>query len=1194
MRRLLKPFALALGLFASATLVQSCVADRATGTSPVVLNAASASVLPEVRVSEFHYDNIGTDQGERIEISGPAGMILKDWKLVLYNGATATAATVYSTTTLTQTIPSTCGTRGVVVVTYGTDGVQNGNNDGFALIDNTGAVVELLSYEGVLTALDGPAAGKTSTNIPISQSNTTTQIGSSVQRNADGVWSATLPNGSNTFGSCNDVGDPPPPVDHVTISPTSQTIVVGEELTFSGQAFDASNDPTSGVFIFSTSNALIASIDPATGKARGVAPGDVTITATASGKSAIATLHVDPAPPVTPVSVVVSQVYGGGGNSGATLKNDFIELFNAGTEPVNLAGWSVQYGSSNASTVNGVTPLTGTIQPGQYFLIQEAAGNGGTVDLPTADVTGTLALGGTGGRIVLARSTLPQSVACPSGGVVQDFVPYGVSGCTPTAPTTSNTTAVQRRNGGCKDTDDPSLDFTLVAPSPRNSSSSTRSCVVGPLDHVTLGGTLTVLVGATRQLTGTAEDASGNTIEGVTFTWASSDATIASVDVNGIVTGLLASENPVRITATATANGITKSGEVQFKVNNLEINWLDVVTRSTSMPVGFQTELFFTARAEQNGTVIPATFTVEALNPEVATIFEYHNEAIVTATGPQTAPNIRPVFRITAKPVGGGTPYIFDTHPITIEAPEVAPSSTYSDNVEFGLPSAATSTSTNDRLIVRPEFTLSYNEARGTPNWVSYELDSRQIATGADRCNCFTADPEITPNKILYTADYTGGGFDRGHMAPSADRISTNVANATTFYLSNIVPQTADLNQGVWANFESYLRTLVKDGNRAIYVITGPLYDATKPVTSIKNEGKILIPHGTWKVAFVGPRDGGSPFTKSGVTSWDELLGTSILAVSMPNITGIRNDQWQNYLTTVDAIEDATGYDFLSLLPVAFQTAIEAGDRPPTASFSLIGTRIEGSALTFTGLGGDPDVGRTDMSRTESLSYSWSFGDGTTATGAAPTKTFADNGNYTVSLTVTDIYGWETVSTQQVVIDNVAPAIGTLSDATILPGETYSVSGTFTDPGADSWSATVNYGEGAAQALALSGQSFSLSHTYTEVGTFTVTVGINDGTTTSTRTTTVTVQSWTTGIDNLAAMVASLNLPTGTTNSFASKLGAARRQIERDQNGSPANVLEAFVNELQALVTSGRLSSSDAAPVFAYAQRIVASLTAPR
>lgn len=85
-------------------------------------------------------------------------------------------------------------------------------------------------------------------------------------------------------------------------------------------------------------------------------------------------------------TVVISQVYGGGGNAGATYRNDFIELYNLGTATVDLSGWSVQYGSATGSTW-AATPLSGSIAPGHYYLVKEAAGAGGTVDLPTPDDT---------------------------------------------------------------------------------------------------------------------------------------------------------------------------------------------------------------------------------------------------------------------------------------------------------------------------------------------------------------------------------------------------------------------------------------------------------------------------------------------------------------------------------------------------------------------------------------------------------------------------------------------------------------------------------------------------------------------------------------------------------------------------------------------------------------------------------------
>jgi hypothetical protein len=176
-------------------------------------------------------------------------------------------------------------------------------------------------------------------------------------------------------------------------------------------------------------------------------------------------------PPAPEALVVISQVYGGGGNSGATLKNDFIELFNRGSDPVNLTGWSVQYASAAGSSWTNKTDLSGTIEPGGYFLIQQAAGSGGTEDLPTPDLVGSINLAGGSGKVALVESTTALSGTCPTDGVV-DFVGYGTANCfegTGAAPTLNNTTAALRLDNGNQDTDDNAADFEAGAPNPRNS-----------------------------------------------------------------------------------------------------------------------------------------------------------------------------------------------------------------------------------------------------------------------------------------------------------------------------------------------------------------------------------------------------------------------------------------------------------------------------------------------------------------------------------------------------------------------------------------------------------------------------------------------------------------------------------------------------------------------------------------------------
>ena len=101
-----------------------------------------------------------------------------------------------------------------------------------------------------------------------------------------------------------------------------------------------------------------------------------------------------PAQAVSP-NIVISQVYGGGGNSGATYKNDFVELYNLGATPVDVTGWSVQYAATALGLPGKRTALSGTIQPGHYYLVQEAAGAGGTVPLPQPDASASIAMSAT-------------------------------------------------------------------------------------------------------------------------------------------------------------------------------------------------------------------------------------------------------------------------------------------------------------------------------------------------------------------------------------------------------------------------------------------------------------------------------------------------------------------------------------------------------------------------------------------------------------------------------------------------------------------------------------------------------------------------------------------------------------------------------------------------------------------------------
>ncbi|MDQ6613056.1 MAG: DNA/RNA non-specific endonuclease, partial [Gemmatimonadota bacterium] len=563
---------------------------------------------------------------------------------------------------------------------------------------------------------------------------------------------------------------------------------------------------------------------------------------------------------------------------------------------------------------------------------------------------------------------------------------------------------------------------TTAAPSPRNSASAATVCPTvqpsGPLDHVLIAGPATVSAGGNVQFSATPQDASNVTVSTATITWQSSDINTATVDATGKVVGVASNATPVTITVTAVDNGITKTNSAQITVADASIGFIDISAGSTSFPPGFQAQLFATARVSSGGTVVPATFIFEALDPTIATVATVANTGLVTSV---SASATKPRFRITATPVGGGNAFQFTATPITIETPAPAPTSIYATNDEFGDPTSA-GLNANDQLISRPQYTLSYNQSRGTPNWVSYELDARQMVAGQDRCNCFTADPNLPAAKQIFTSDYTNGGFDRGHMTRSADRTAGNTDNAATFYLTNVVPQQADLNQGVWAQFENVLADSARAG-RAVYIITGPLYSVGHALSYIKNEGKIAIPDSTWKIAVIGPDPGGVPFTRNDVQTLGDLSNITVLAVNMPNIAGVRNDPYSKYLTTVAKIEASTGYNFLSLLPEQLQCRVEVRNCAPDTQLTAVSSTTVALGQTFTLNATASDADGADGPWR--LKVEW--GDGTTFNSNlyalpsasrpfARSKVYGAPGTYTVLLTVTDRKGGQGVSTLVVTV----------------------------------------------------------------------------------------------------------------------------------------------------------------------------------
>src|SRR5215468_2491885 len=348
MRERMMRSAIRTGLIIAAT-----VAAASCGTEPGGLASVSQAVsVPAIRFAEIHYDNVGTDTGEAIEVSGPAGADVTGWQVILYNG---NGGASYDTKTLSGPIPATCGTRGVLVINYPVNGIQNGSPDGMALIDASGAVVEYLSYEGVFAATNGPANGLTSTDIGVSEAGTE-PAGKSLQRHGDGTWTGPI---DNTFGACNDndAAPPPPVVASVTVTPATATVVVGATQTFTAAAFDAAQQPIAGVtFNWTTSDATIATVN-AGGVATGVATGDATITAAApNGVSGSAALHVNPAPQPGFPDTRFSELHYD--NVGVDT-GEAIEI--EGPAGMDVTGWTIVLYDGTNKTAYSTQTLSGTI-----------------------------------------------------------------------------------------------------------------------------------------------------------------------------------------------------------------------------------------------------------------------------------------------------------------------------------------------------------------------------------------------------------------------------------------------------------------------------------------------------------------------------------------------------------------------------------------------------------------------------------------------------------------------------------------------------------------------------------------------------------------------------------------------------------------------------------------------------------------
>jgi DNA/RNA endonuclease G (NUC1) len=710
--------------------------------------------------------------------------------------------------------------------------------------------------------------------------------------------------------------------------------------------------------------------------------------------------------------VVISQLYGGGGNTNATWSNDYVELYNPTGNPVNMAGWSLQYASATStSSFAQIVSLGGSIGPGEYFLVRLASGGAAGDPLPDPNINGDINMSGTSGKVALMNSSAAASGTCSallSDSHVVDYIGYGSANCgegTHLAPAiTNSTTALYRASNGDVDTNDNAADFTNGPANPRRTAAIQE---IGP--------------------------------SVVTVDPFNNDTT-APRDANVVITF----SEPVDVIG----------------------NWYDV-TCATS---GNHNDATVSASGTRSYTIVP---NVNFLPGEQCTATFF-------------AAQIRDTDTDDSNP---GTDYLASNYSVTFTiasgTPPPYPSSVH---LTMGNPTNATAdlNTPNNYLMDKAEMSISYNRDLGRPNWVSWHL-SDEWTGSLTRVDTFRADPAVPPTwyRVL-GSDFQNSGFDRGHMTPNADRDKeTSVPiNQATFLMSNMVAQAPDNNQGPWANLENYLRTLTSTDE--LYIVSGPAgvggTGSNGGTTNTVANGHVTVPAYTWKCALDLPKQAGDDLARVSAA-------TRALCVIMPNIQGIRNDDWHIYIKSVDQVEALTGYNLFSNVPAAIQNAIEAGidgNNPPgTADVSSSTSEDSSTSVVFDGV--SPNSSAT---MTYTIVTQPSHG---ALTGSGNSRTYSPDANYfgtdTFTYRVNDGSNDSNVSTATITISEV-------NDAPVAATDSKGVTGnnTLTFPASD---LTSNDSAGAPNE---SGQTLTVT-AVTATATTHGTVSLNSGTVTYTPTT---------------------------------------------------------------------------------------------
>ena len=962
-------------------------------------------------------------------------------------------------------------------------------------------------------------------------------------------------------------------------------------------------------------------------------------------------------PPITPrfdvveasPRMVISQVYGAGGNSGALARNDYVELFNAGTARATLDGWSVQYASATGTGNFGSSPsqlvaLSGTVEPGQYYLIKLRSTAAVGTPIPEADATNeSLDMAGASGKVALVDQA--TTLGCNGGSTtctpeqrahIIDLVGYGTANFFEgpgAAPTLSATRAGFRAGNGCTDTNNNAADFSLAAPAPRNSSTRIPVCGTVAVSRVAVTpAEATVEQGASTQFTATAYDAADQPIAGATFTWTSSNAN-ASVSATGSAKGELVGDAII----TATSGG--KSGDATLHVEAVKPP--PAVRMSEIHYDNFGTDVAEAVEVEGPAGTDVTGWKVILYNGNGGLQYaEFVLDGLIPAT---QACNGRGVVYTLATDIQNGAPdgvALVDASGVVVEFLSYEGTFTANDGPAKG------STSKDIGIFEDALAANTGNSMQRNAAGTSWTNAPRSFGV----CNGTGVTPPPFGNAITFSGRVATDpplpvGFEDQIFATLRDGSGTEIEDATFTWTSE-TPDIASIDaDGVMRALSAgaaRLRATASDGTTRTYSL--PTHIATASATAhydgnaefgrptdntpadelIIVRNQLITSFNTSKgtpnwVAYeidashFGPQDrcdcftydpelpAAGKYTTADYTGAGDFHGYGI----------DRGHLARSFDRTAGSLDNAYTYYFSNIIPQAADN-----NQGPWAAFeAYLGdqVRFNGKEVyVLTGPAGDKGTVKGEgliviptytwkvaviMPKDQGIEHVDSYDDVEVIAVIMPNEAGIRNVNWTTYKTTVDevetLTGYDLLNLLRddieiAVESNTKPPVAAVDGPYVgIEGEPVAMSGAqSTDADGDRLIYSWTFGDGR------SGSGVNVSHTYQSGGTFTVRLIVTDprGLSDDVQTT-ATIATWSQATGNAATIVGQLRargqISAGDAKWIDNKLDIAQEHYQQGLNTAADNQMEQILRRLDAMVEAGDAREADVAALRSLVTRIM-------